>query len=355
MERIGERLRRRREELGFTIADIAKATKYRADVIKAVEEGRTGVFPAVAYRQAFLRAYADKLGLNPSEIVRDQKSEEERVQEALKGIRVKPRKMPGLRRTAIWLLVIVAVAVGLLFLYDRVLKERYWGGPADEAGTPRERPAGSGGPAAADSGAVGEPEDSAGMDTGAGEDDGPGVESGIPDGDSEETGAGGMSEAGSMGDRAEAEMGTVGATLSAAPAGSEPGLRSVAEERGEGSNTPTGERDRTGEEADEVDAPGEPHDGGRELAPQSISKPPSSKLAVSVRGYAVRARLRAGDSVLVDRWLPSGFRGTYYSNQPFWADTIITNEEGMDLVLNGEKVDLPKPRDNVITDFRISP
>jgi cytoskeletal protein RodZ len=40
MERIGERLRRRREELGFTVDDIARATKYRPEVIKAVEEGR---------------------------------------------------------------------------------------------------------------------------------------------------------------------------------------------------------------------------------------------------------------------------------------------------------------------------
>ena len=105
------------------------------------------------------------------------------------------------------------------------------------------------------------------------------------------------------------------------------------------------ESDEQGEEARLTDAQGTEPGGpaGRDW------------LAVSVGGYAVRARLRAGDSILVDRWLRSGFRDTFYSNQPFWADTIITNENSMLLVLNGERVDLPSASDNVITDFRISP
>ncbi len=325
MERIGEKLRRRREELGFTIDDIARATKYRSDVIQAIEEGRTGVFPAEAYRQAFLRAYADKLGLDPAEVVREQKSEEERIQEALKGIRLRPRTGFGRRRTMVWLVVIVVVAVALLILYDRVIKVGGLREPAEEAGGPRVGAAESthaGGP---DSQAVAVPSDSAGVDSGVeergeGQDEGPGDR-------------GELEETGSSEEQTDGEVGAGPVTVDSAEE-----VDTAADDVGVGS----------GERSDEPRI-GEPKATEREG--------PAGRdwLAVSVGGYAVRARLRAGDSILVDRWLRSGFRDTFYSNQPFWADTIITNENSMLLVLNGERVDLPNARDNVITDFRISP
>ena len=342
MERVGEKLRRRREELGFTIDDIARATNYRPDVIQAIEEGRKGVFPAEAYRQALLRAYADKLGLDPAEVVREQKSEEERVQEALKGIRLKPRTGPGRRRTVVWLVVIVVVAVALLTVYDRVIKVRGLREPAEEAGGPRVGAAESthaGGP---DSQAVAVPSDSAGVDSGVGEsregqDEAPGDR-----GESEETGSSEGQTAGETGagpvtvDSVE-EVETVADDVAV-------GSDERTEEPGVVDNVAV-ESDEQGEEARLTDAQGTEPGGpaGRDW------------LAVSVGGYAVRARLRAGDSILVDRWLRSGFRDTFYSNQPFWADTIITNDNSMLLVLNGERVDLPNARDNVITDFRISP
>jgi cytoskeleton protein RodZ len=74
MERIGDRLRKKREELGFTIEDVARVIRFRPETIRAVEEGRVGVFPAEAYLKAFLRAYANTLGLDADEIVREQKS-----------------------------------------------------------------------------------------------------------------------------------------------------------------------------------------------------------------------------------------------------------------------------------------
>ena len=65
MERIGERLRRRREELGLTIEDVSESIRYRPEVIRFIEEGRSSVFPAKAYLSAFLRAYAVILELDP--------------------------------------------------------------------------------------------------------------------------------------------------------------------------------------------------------------------------------------------------------------------------------------------------
>jgi hypothetical protein len=78
-------------------------------------------------------------------------------------------------------------------------------------------------------------------------------------------------------------------------------------------------------------------------------------LAVSITGYAVRVRLRAGADVLVHDWLRPGYRDTFYSYEPFWADTIVTHGNAISLTLNGEPVRLPRTTGNVITNFRISP
>jgi cytoskeletal protein RodZ len=380
MERIGEKLRRRREELGFTIDDIARATKYRPDVIKAVEEGRAGVFPAEAYRQAFLRAYADKLGLDASEVVREQKSEEERVREALKGIRLKPRTSKGLRRTLIWLVVIVAVAAGLLLLYDRVIKVRMLGEPSGEAAGPGalgEEPMALGAP---DSQAVEAPSDSLGTGTGGEATQEDSAEpredtldvissrDGTEDTGSEEA-AGGLGEPRVVAaDRPESE-----ATGSYHENdGAEDSFEGEPEERVREEGAPsidegegvvrvtepvyTPERD-TEAAGDVVDT-----DPGHERneaagAPTSGPSGPGGRdwLAVRVRGYSIRAKLRAGDSILLDRWLEPDFSDTFYSFQPFWADTIFADGDLIMFVLNGEEVPLPKVSGGVITDFRISP
>jgi cytoskeletal protein RodZ len=120
MEGIGDRLRKRREEIGFSLEDVAEVTKFRPETIGAVEEGRAGVFPAEAYFDAFLRAYARVLGLDPREIVRDLKSEEERAQEAIRGIRFRPARRWGLRRILIWVGATIGVAVVVFTLFDRV-------------------------------------------------------------------------------------------------------------------------------------------------------------------------------------------------------------------------------------------
>ena len=124
MERIGERLRRRREELGLTLEDVSGSIRYRPEIISAIEEGRSGVFPAKAYLSAFLRAYAVILELDPQEIVREQKSEEERAFEAIRNIRVKPKRRRKFPRRVIYILVPIVLAVVLLFVVDRFLWER---------------------------------------------------------------------------------------------------------------------------------------------------------------------------------------------------------------------------------------
>ncbi len=94
MDGIGEWLRRKREELGFTIDDISQKTMYRPEIIRQVEEGRPGVFPAEVYLNVFLRAYASALRLDPEEVMRARKSEEERAREAIRNLKLEyPRRI----------------------------------------------------------------------------------------------------------------------------------------------------------------------------------------------------------------------------------------------------------------------
>lgn len=124
MERIGERLRKRREELGLTLEDVSETIRYRPEIIRAVEEGRTNVFPAKAYSSAFLRAYAAILELDPADIVRDQKSEEERAFEAIRSIRLKPKRRRKFPRRVLYVLVPIVLAAVMLIVVDRFVWDR---------------------------------------------------------------------------------------------------------------------------------------------------------------------------------------------------------------------------------------
>jgi cytoskeleton protein RodZ len=124
MEVIGERLRQRREELGLTLEQAAEATKFPPDIIVAVEEGRVGIFSAKVYHIAFIRAYARLLKLDADELVKHQRSEEERAQDALRGIRVVPTKSRNLRRTLVMAGAVIALAVAVLLISNRAFQAK---------------------------------------------------------------------------------------------------------------------------------------------------------------------------------------------------------------------------------------
>jgi transcriptional regulator with XRE-family HTH domain len=147
MEGIGERLKRRREELGLSREAAAEATKFQPDLIEAVEEGRAGVFSAKVYHLAFIRAYARVLQLDADQLIRDQKSEEERAQEALKGIKMLPSRSTRAPRGLIVAAAVVVAAVVVFLLVDRTLQGRKLKAP-DVSGVKERasagRPAGAG-------------------------------------------------------------------------------------------------------------------------------------------------------------------------------------------------------------------
>nr|WP_298796468.1 helix-turn-helix domain-containing protein [uncultured Acetobacter sp.] len=66
---VGAALRKRREQLGWSLADVAAWLRIRESYLEALESGRNGVFPAEAYALGFLRTYGAALGFDASALV----------------------------------------------------------------------------------------------------------------------------------------------------------------------------------------------------------------------------------------------------------------------------------------------
>jgi transcriptional regulator with XRE-family HTH domain len=66
----GARLQARREELGLTLDDISRTTKISKGVLRALEAGNVVHLPAPIYTRAFVRSYAQEVGL-PAEATAD--------------------------------------------------------------------------------------------------------------------------------------------------------------------------------------------------------------------------------------------------------------------------------------------
>src|SRR3954471_13113894 len=71
MPTVAEQLRQAREQRGWTINELADATKIRTDHIRALEEGNYDVFAAPVYIQGFVRTCASLLKLDVPKVMAD--------------------------------------------------------------------------------------------------------------------------------------------------------------------------------------------------------------------------------------------------------------------------------------------
>ena len=77
--RTGSDLRAARERLGYALPDVADWLRIKLAYLEALEDGRIGDLPGVTYAAAFLRSYAQLLGLDPDEIYRRFKDEADEI------------------------------------------------------------------------------------------------------------------------------------------------------------------------------------------------------------------------------------------------------------------------------------
>ena len=67
----GDRVRRQRERRGVSLEAIARATKVPAALFAGLERGDCSRWPGGVYSRAYIRAYAEAIGLHPDEAVED--------------------------------------------------------------------------------------------------------------------------------------------------------------------------------------------------------------------------------------------------------------------------------------------
>lgn len=126
MGEVGARLRDERERRGIGIDEIEAETRIRAKFLLAIEEERFDTLPGPAYVRAFVRDYAEQLGLDPQSFVNDLNARPDLVEDV---VVVPPRQVsdvplldPRLRIAAIVaaaVLVVLVVAAGGAYLASR--------------------------------------------------------------------------------------------------------------------------------------------------------------------------------------------------------------------------------------------
>jgi transcriptional regulator with XRE-family HTH domain len=67
---LGQLLKKARQERGITLEELQETTKIRIRYLQAIEEENFSVLPGNFYVRAFIKSYAEAVGLNPEEIVR---------------------------------------------------------------------------------------------------------------------------------------------------------------------------------------------------------------------------------------------------------------------------------------------
>jgi cytoskeletal protein RodZ len=82
MSPVGERLRAARLKSGLSLDDLAQATKINRQTLEAIEAGNIPNLPRTYYR-AFLKSFAQRVGLDPEEILRDHTAETKPIEKAL--------------------------------------------------------------------------------------------------------------------------------------------------------------------------------------------------------------------------------------------------------------------------------
>ncbi|CAM3948381.1 helix-turn-helix domain-containing protein [Cohnella lubricantis] len=70
MSDLGLLLRKAREQRGYTLDDIQEATKIRKRYLEAIEQGDYKVLPGSFYVRAFVKTYAETVGLDAEEVLR---------------------------------------------------------------------------------------------------------------------------------------------------------------------------------------------------------------------------------------------------------------------------------------------
>ncbi|GIX41607.1 MAG: transcriptional regulator [Leptospiraceae bacterium] len=120
--KLGEKLKNTRESKGYSIREVSEHTHITPKYIEALEQEDYAIFPSETYIVGFLRTYAEFLGLNPEEIIREYKGLKVQISdtpvEKLTEI-TKPKfeiDYNLITRIAIIVFIVVFIGIGIYYL-----------------------------------------------------------------------------------------------------------------------------------------------------------------------------------------------------------------------------------------------
>lgn len=71
MNEVGEKLKQARKEKGYTLDDLQQITKIQKRYLEAIEDGNLDIMPGKFYARAFIKQYADTVGLDGDELLKE--------------------------------------------------------------------------------------------------------------------------------------------------------------------------------------------------------------------------------------------------------------------------------------------
>lgn len=93
---LGEKLKRIREDMRISLAEIAKATKVKQSYLEKIEEGDFENLPPDVYVKGFLKSYACYLGVDEYEVI-DQYKKECGIKDSIKKTQISSKPERNLK------------------------------------------------------------------------------------------------------------------------------------------------------------------------------------------------------------------------------------------------------------------
>lgn len=120
-EELGKALAQARSARGLTLQDVERDTRMSARYLQALEEGRPDLLPAPVYARAFIRTYAQYLGLNAAAFVQQMPGAKPEVE--LPPLPQMGRETAQPLISASWMVagvvVVLLLGFGLLLFWNR--------------------------------------------------------------------------------------------------------------------------------------------------------------------------------------------------------------------------------------------